>query len=112
MINNTRERTYQAFKSQNVKKLNKTFVLFRCSQSFFKRWIIYQLYGEMTLDFYGKIWCLDHCYPLSQTNLTNETDMIKATSWISLRPINSSGNIAKADKIDHRLNLLQQFKAK
>ena len=112
LISNIRKRTYQAFKSQNVTKLNKTFVLIGFSQSFFKRWIIDQLYGEMTLDNYGKIWCLDHCYPLYQTNLSNETDMIKATIWIILKPMYFSENIAKADKTDHRLYLLQQIKAK
>ena len=50
MINNIRKSTYQAFDSQNVKKLNKNCVLIGCSQSFFKRWNINQLYGEMTLD--------------------------------------------------------------
>ena len=47
-----------------VKKSNKTKNLIGCSISFFKKWIIYQLYGEVTLENYGKIWCLDHCYPL------------------------------------------------
>ena len=79
-----RKITYQAFKSENVRRVNKTFVLKECSQSFFKRWIIYQLYGEMTVDNYSEIWCLDHCHPLCQTDLSNETDMIKATNWINL----------------------------
>ena len=65
----------------------------------------------MTLKNYGSVWQIDHCYPLSQTNLSNETDMTKATNWINLRPMYSSENIAKADKIDHRLYLMQEVKA-
>ena len=54
---NIRVRTRQAFKSLNVKKLNKTFDSIECSPSFFKRWILHQLYGKMT----RKLWfCMDY----------------------------------------------------
>ena len=43
---NFRSRTNKAFKSHNVRKTNKTFDLLGCSHSFFKRWIIHQLYGN------------------------------------------------------------------
>ena len=48
LAHNIRVRTCQAFKSKNNKKLNETFDLIECSQSFFKKWILYQLYGDMT----------------------------------------------------------------
>ena len=66
----------------------------------------------MTLENYGKIWCLDHCYPLSKINLSNENDLHKSTSWINLRPMYMNDNLVKGDKIDHRLYLLQQINAK
>ena len=47
---NLRSRTSSAFKSQNVRKTNKTFDLLGCSHSFFQRWIIHQLYGNMTIE--------------------------------------------------------------
>ena len=65
----------------------------------------------MTVENYGKIWCLDQCYPLSKTNLSNGYDMEKCLNWINLRPMYVIGNIIKGDKIDHRLYLLQQIKA-
>ena len=65
----------------------------------------------MTLDNYGKIWCLDHCYPLSKTNLSKENDMYKSTNWNNLRPMYIKVKIVKGDKIDIRLCLLQQIKA-
>ena len=52
LISNIRTRTSNAFRSQNIKKSNKTKKLIGCSNSFFKNWIIYQLYGEMTLENY------------------------------------------------------------
>ena len=44
LAHNIRVRTYQAFKSQNVYKLNKTFHLIECFQSFFRKWSLSQLY--------------------------------------------------------------------
>ena len=61
IAHNIRARTRQAFKAQNVRKTRKTFELIGCSQSFFKRWILHQLYGDMIEENYGEIWCLDHC---------------------------------------------------
>ena len=69
---NLRSRTSTAFKSQNVRKINKTFNLLGCSHSFFKRWIIHQLYDNMTEENYGKICCLDHCYPIGKCNLIDK----------------------------------------
>ena len=100
-----REKTNRAFKSLN----NKMNTLIGCSQSFFKRWILHQLYGDMTLENYGKIWCLDHCYPLSKIK---EDELNKYTNWINIRPMYIRDNISKGSKIDNRLYLLQQIKAK
>ena len=79
---------------------------------FLRKWIIHQLYGEMTLENYGKIWCLDHCRPLSKTNLSNENDMYKSTNWINLRPMYIGENNIKGDKVEYYICLLQEVKAK
>ena len=107
-----RSRTSMAFKSQNVRKLNRTFDLLGCSQSFFQRWIIHQLYGSMTVENYGSVWQIDHCLPIASFNLLDENDMKKYFNWINLRPMYSKENNSKNDKIDHSLCLLQEVKAK
>ena len=107
-----RSRTNKSFKSQNVRKTNKSFNLLGCSHSFFKRWIIHQLYGNMTLQNYGSVWQFDHCLPIASFNLLDENDMKKCFSWVNLRPMYSNENNSKKAKIDHRLYLLQQIKAK
>ena len=112
LISNIRTRTSNAFRSQNIKKSNKTKKLLGCSNSFFKKWVIYQLYGEMKIENYGKVWCLDHCYPLSKINLSNENELYKPTNWVNLRPMYMKDILINGDKIDHRLYLLQQIKAK
>ena len=55
LARNLRSRTSKAFKAQNVRKTNKTFDLLGCSHSFFKNWIIHQLYGIMTIENYGSV---------------------------------------------------------
>ena len=106
---NIRHRTKYAFKSSNNDKIND---LIGCSNYFFRKWIIHQLYGDMTLENYGKIWCLDHCYPLSKISLSNENELIKYTNWLNIRPMYIKENIIKGDKINHYLYLLQEVKAK
>ena len=66
----------------------------------------------MTEEKYGSVWTIDHCYPLSETSLSNETDMFKSSHWISLRPMFYNENTSKGSKIDNRLYLLQEVKAK
>ena len=109
---NLRSRTSTAFKSQIVTKTNKTFDLLGCSHSFFKGWIIHQLYGNMTNENYGSVWPIDHCLPIASFNILDEIDMKKSFNWVNLRPMYSNENISKKAKINYRLYLLQQIKAK
>ena len=83
--------------------------LIGCSIYHFRKWILHQLYGDMTEEKYGTIWCLDHCTPLKKTN---ENDLNKYTNWINLRPMYTKDNISKGSKINHHLYLLQEVKAK
>ena len=108
---NLRKRILNAFEARNVRKTNKTFSLLGCSHSFLRLWIESQLYGEMTLENYGKIWCLDHCLPIASFNLLDENDIKKCFNWINLRPMYVKDNIIKSDKIDYHLYLLQEVKA-
>ena len=106
LAHNIRAMTRQSFKSQSVMKIKN---LIGCSNSHLRKWIIYQLYGLMTLENYGIIWCLDHCILLKKTN---ENDLYKYTNWINLRPLYIKDNISKGSKIDNRLYLMQEIKAK
>ena len=112
LICNLRTRTNKAFKSQNIKKNFKKIHLLGCSNSFLRKWIIHQIYGNMSIENFGKNWCLDHCYPLSNTNIPNENDMYKSKSWINLRPMYLNEKNSKSAKIDNRLYLLQEIKEK
>ena len=107
---NLRTRTSLAFKSQNVRRTNKTFDFLGCSHSYFKRWINQQLYGNMTLKDYGSVWQIDHCLAVASFNLLDEKEMKKCFNWINVRPLYVKDNITKGNKISMRLYLLQQIK--
>ena len=66
----------------------------------------------MTEENYGKNWCLDHCLPIASFNLLDWKDMNKCLNWGNLRPMYGKDNIVKSDKIDMRLYLLQEVKAR
>ena len=83
-----------------------------CSQSSLRPWIESQLYGELTLENYGKNWCLDHCLPIASINLVDEKDVKKCFNWINLRPMYVKDKIIEGDKIDMRLYLLQEIQSK
>ena len=83
--------------------------LIGCTNSFLRKWIIHQLYGNMTLGNYGIVWCLDHTLPLKKIN---ENDSKKYTNWIILRPAYIKDNLSKGSKINPYLYLLQEVKAK
>ena len=111
LAHNIRDRTRQAFKYQNFEKLMKTFDLIGCSQSFLSKWFLYQLHGNVTEN-YASVWTFDHYYPLSKTNLSNETDMFESSHWINLRPMFCDKTSSKGSKINNHLCLLQEIKAK
>ena len=48
-----------------------------CSRNFFREWIIYQIYGDMTIENYGSMWCIDHCLAAAFFNLIDEKEMRK-----------------------------------
>ena len=102
---NLRQKTNRAFKSLN----NKMNTIIGCSHYHLRKWIICQLYGLMTLENFGTLWCLDHCIPLKKTN---ENNLYKYTKWINLRPMYIKDKISKGSKIDYHLYLLQEVKAK
>ena len=112
LAQNLRVRTNKTFKSQNVRKTNKTNALLGCSHSFFKNWIIHHLYGNMTLENYGSAWQIDHCLAVTSFNLLDGNDMKKCFNWVNLRPMYVKDNIIKGDKIDYHLYLLQKVKTK
>ena len=111
LAHNIRVRTNKVFKSQNVRKTNKTFDLLECSHSFFQSRVIHQLYGTMTLENYGSVWQIDHWLAIESFNLLDEKEMRRCFNWINLKLMYVKDNIIKGDEIDMRLYFLQEIKS-
>ena len=97
---------YKAYKAQYFGKTNKTFDLRKCFHSFFKRWTIHQLYGDMSIGNYGSVWCIHHCLRIASFNLLDEKEMKNCFNWINLRPMYTKENNSKRVKIDNQLYLM------
>ena len=106
-----KNRLYKAFKAKNVRKRNERFDLLGCSHSFIQRWIIHQLYGNMTLKNFGSVWKIDHCLGIASFNLLDENEKKKCFNWINLKPMYVKDTFIQGDKIDMRLYLFQEIKS-
>ena len=115
LAHNLRSRYHNALKSQNKKKITKTFELIGCSQQFLRKWIEFQLFGDMKIENYGVDFVVDHTTPISSFNLFNEDEVEKCFNLKNLRPMRPIENMSKGDKnmskVDQRLYLLQEIKA-
>ena len=64
------------------------------------------------IENYGSVWQIDHCLPITSFSLLDENNMKKCFNWINLRSMYSNKNISIGSKIDNRLYLMQEVKAK
>jgi hypothetical protein len=70
-----------------------------CDREFFLRHITIQFTAGMTMENYGKVWHLDHIYPLSKADLTDRVQFLAAANWRNLRPMLGPENLEKSDTI-------------
>lgn len=89
-----------------------------CTQEFFRQHIISQLTGDMTLENYGKVWHLDHIYPLSAADIVdNPIHFLAAANWRNLQPLPGPENLKKSDEVTPEAqalfdSLVQEFTRK
>lgn len=103
-------RIYQAFKAQSNEKTNRTWKYIDCNPNYFKKWIEFQLYDNMTLENYGKFWHIDHVKPCASFDLSNPEEVNKCFNWKNLRPYKSEKNLQKNSKINIMELVLQEVK--
>lgn len=103
-------RIYQAFKAQSNEKTNRTWKYIDCNPIYFKKWIEFQLYDNMTLENYGKFWHIDHVKPCSSFDLSNPEEVNECFNWKNLRPYKSEKNLQKSSKINIMDLVLQEIK--
>ena len=78
-----------------------------CTQEFFRQHIESQLAGDMTMKNYGKVWHLDHIYPLAAADIVgNPVHFLAACNWRNLQPMLGPENEEKSDDVTPEAQVL------
>lgn len=107
LICNLRSRLSNCIKN----KSQSTKDLLGISFDIFIKWIKFQLPADYTIEDLGAKLHIDHVIPLSSFDLTDESQLKKAMSWVNLQPLESAKNQSKYNKINPWLSVLQEVKA-
>jgi hypothetical protein len=64
-----------------------------------REWIESKFARSMTWENYGKVWHLDHIFPISRFDLSDPEQVKVACNWQNLQPLLRKANARKSDKI-------------
>jgi hypothetical protein len=102
-----KSRIHKMLKQFNVTKKNKTVELIGCSKEFFMEHLEKRFKNGMAWNNHGKIWHIDHIYPLSRFDLTDPEQQKRAFHYSNCQPLYVTENIVKGDKIiPHQAQLI------
>lgn len=86
-----------SIRKNGFSKKSKTHQILGCTFEEFKTHIESQFDENMTWENYGKYWQIDHIYPISK--FESEEHLLSLNSYSNLRPLESSENNKKKNKI-------------
>jgi len=72
-----------------------------CSVDFLKQYLESKFLPGMSWDNYGSYWEIDHIFPLSQFNLDDKEQFLKAVHYTNLQSLTVSDNRSKGIKLDY-----------
>ena len=108
--NSLRGALYKSLKNYNISKTLENYM--GCSLQFFYKWIEFQFDENMSWLNQGRYWHVDHTFPISKFDFTNEQNIYICWNWKNLRPLEAKENLSKHNKIDMVLYNNQFIKAK
>ncbi len=80
-------------------KSHRTMKYVGCTPQFLRNHLMKLAVGtDFTLENYGKIWHVDHLYPISMFDLSCERDLFIVFNWSNLRPLDAIENIKKRNR--------------
>ena len=74
-------------------------------------WLEFNMDENMSWDNYGSYWHIDHVYPCSLFDFSQEVDRRKCFNWTNLTPLEAIENIKKSNKLDTQLILHYRARA-
>jgi hypothetical protein len=70
-----------------------------CSDGELRVWIEGQFQSDWSWEDYGKVWVVDHFFPLAWANLEDPAEFAAVWHHRNLRPLGKAENIAKGDSV-------------
>jgi hypothetical protein len=98
IIRNIRDRHSKAVKNAGKLKNFRTTDLLGCDAAFLKEYIENKFTEVMTWENYGKVWNIDHIFPLSKVDWNNKMMVKKVCHYTNLQPLLCEDNIKKSNK--------------
>jgi len=74
------------------------------------RWLEFNMTPEMTWENYGPYWHVDHVYPCSLFDFSQETERVKCFNWTNLTPLEAIENLKKSNHLDS--DLIEYYRKK
>ena len=71
-----------------------------CEWTTLIQWLEFNMKSGMTWENYGPYWHVDHVYPCSLFDFSQDSERIKCFNWTNLTPLESIENIKKGDRLD------------
>jgi hypothetical protein len=99
IIRNIRDRHSKAVKSAGQLKNFRTTNLLGCDAEFLKKHIETKFTETMNWENYGKIWSIDHIFPLSLVDWDDKEMVEMVCNYTNLQPLLIEENIRKSNKI-------------
>ncbi|ARF10025.1 hypothetical protein Indivirus_9_2 [Indivirus ILV1] len=93
---NTRKRIWKCMKNKSESSKS----ILGCTLDFYKEWLEYTFYDNMTWDNYGTEWHIDHVTPIKSFDEKTGVEYEKAFRWYNTRAMLVEDNLLKHDNID------------
>jgi len=100
LIRTLRDRHNKAVKNSGNNKNFRTTDMLGCDSEYLKKYIQIQFKIGMSWENYGKVWHIDHIYPLSKINWLDIYETAKYCHYSNLQPMFAIENIKKGNRIN------------
>lgn len=99
MLRKLRDRHSKAVKAAGMNKRFRTTEVLGCTAEELKQYIEKQFKGNMNWENYGKVWHIDHIYPLALIDWNNSLEVARYCHYTNLQPLTVQENLTKGKSL-------------
>jgi len=89
----------KVLQNKGVRKSKASQKYFGCTPEFLREHLESQFTPEMNWENAGKVWHIDHIFPVAATNAKDPVEMSVINNWKNLQPMIGKENLIKNDKV-------------